>query len=216
MRRFALVSVLVVAITLPAAAAQRAWKEFATGELGLIVEFPGEPARAAGVYKTALVPNGVPTHIFQLRNGTGILTAIVVDLRDRAVEGASLLEEAAYLMALTGSTTRMDLVSRVNFAETAFYGRWISVALTQEPTAERRRAVDWLQAASGVEMPVGGSASASLFYTRGRLYIAHGVNLPAGGTQASQAMRFVHSVNWNFPDLGRPANETLDRNGPPR
>jgi hypothetical protein len=201
---------------MPADAAQQDWNEFTTGDLGLVVEFPGEPIRSSGVYKTALVPEGTRTDIFQLRNGTGILTATVVNLPAHAREGGSLLEEAAYLMALTGSTKRMDLVSRVNFAETAFYGRWITVELKEEPTVERRGALEWLRAATGVEMPMGGSATASLFYARGRLYMVHGVNLPAAGTQASQAMRFAHSVNWNFPDLGRPANETAHMNEQPR
>ena len=210
MRRFVLGWLLLVAITLPVAAAQQVWQEFAPDGLGLIVEFPGEPVRASGVYKTALVPNGAPTHIFQLKTNAAIYTATVVDLMDRGKDGASLLEEAALLMARTGSEKRMDLVSRINLTGTAIYGRWITVDLKREPAGEIQNALGWLKAASGVEMPIGSSSTSSLFFTRGRLYMVHGMNLPDAGTQAGNAMRFAHSVNWNFPDI--PAAEPA---GPP-
>jgi hypothetical protein len=209
MRLFALV-ITVAALTAGAASAQ-AWKPFTVPELGVTAEFPGQPVRSTGIYKSALVPNGAPSHIYQLKTDTAVLTLVVVDVLDRGAEGATILEEAAYLLTLTGSDTRMDNTARVSGGVRAIYGRLITVDLKHGPTPQAdgvtyptQGALNWLKEFAGVDMPIGGSSTSSLFFTRGRLYLVHGLNLPNAGARASNAMRFAQSLSWAFPDYLQP------------
>src|SRR5689334_25333657 len=97
-----------------------AWKEHPYRELGFVVEFPDEPSVAAADYHTVLVDKA-PVHIHSAKQEGATFVASVVDLQDRAGEGASLLIEAEFNITLLGDVAATE-ISRVEPGKAAVFG----------------------------------------------------------------------------------------------
>src|ERR1700680_1008361 len=110
------------ALAVLSGSALAAWKEHPYKDLGFAVEFPDEPAVSAGNYKTVLVP-AAPVHIYTKKQDDAMFVASVVDLQDRAGEGASLLIEAEFNLGLLGDISA-DEISRVEPGKAAVFGHF--------------------------------------------------------------------------------------------
>jgi hypothetical protein len=201
MRLFVIILVGLVGLS-AGAGAQQEWKSFTVPEFGLTVEFPGEPRRAVGNYRSVLT-RGTRTHIFQLGTADAIYTATVVDLADRAEEAANFMQEAAFLILQSGSEVTADEPVQISERNRPIYGRFIAMAFRHGPTPDAdgvtiptSSALQWLANATRVNMANGYSSATSLFSTRGRLYIVQGVSRNAAA--AADAARFARSIKLAF------------------
>src|SRR5690349_4868407 len=93
MRHIGCIAVLVALLLVTSSMSGATWKEYPQPQLGFVVEFPGEPASAMGLYKTTLVPSA-NAHIYSVKEDHAVYVATVVDLLERKEEGATLLGEA--------------------------------------------------------------------------------------------------------------------------
>src|SRR4051794_31876053 len=96
-----------------------AWKEYPQPQLGVVVEFPADPAAATGSYKTTLVPSAA-SHIYSVKDEQALYSATIVDLLDRKEEGATLLGEAESMMRQLGDVTSIS-ASRVEPGRAAVF-----------------------------------------------------------------------------------------------
>lgn len=167
------VAVLMVGLMLASGSAEAAWEQYIYEDFGFGVDFPAEPGVESGTYQAA-VAGERETTIFEVEDGGIVYRATVVDISDQLIDAASILEEAVFIWGRAGELT-VDRIARPGPWETAVYGR----RLTKE-------------------LEDGGRATASLFVTKGRLYIFESV-VPGGGDIESPAPgRFVQTVIFNI------------------
>jgi hypothetical protein len=177
-----------------------AWKEHPYKDLGFAVEFPDEPAVSTGNYKTVLV-GSAPVHIYTKKQDDAIFVASVVDLQDRAEEGASLLIEAEFNLGLLGDISA-DEISRVEPGKAAVFGHFITIDCRSDRVPDQpgqtEAAHKWYKAISGIDCPNGGRLTVNMLFNRGRLYLIQGINLPnpeGGASLSPAALRFANSVS---------------------
>lgn len=183
-----------------------AWKEHPYKDLGFAVEFPDEPAVSTGNYHTVLV-GSAPVHIYSRKEADATFVASVVDLQDRAADGASLLIEAEFELSLLGDVSANE-VSRVEPGKAAVFGHFITVDCRTDKAPDQpgqnEAARKWYNAVSGLDCPNKARLTVNLLFTRGRLYMIQGMNDPnADGSTALSpaALRFANSVSL-FPQDG--------------
>jgi hypothetical protein len=197
------------AIAVLSGPALAAWKEHPYKDLGFIVEFPDEPVVSSGAYKTVLVPSAT-THIYSQKQENALFVASVVDLQDRAGDGASLMTEAEFNLALLGDITG-NSTSRVEPGKDAVFGRFITIDCKKgrvpDQPGQDVAAQAWFKANTGVDCPDGGRLTVNLFFHRGRLYMIQGMNLPTkdGESAGPAALRFANSISFFRPDGTRNA-----------
>src|SRR5687768_810353 len=92
--------------------AEAAWLEYRNAELGFGVLFPQQPNVTQVTYKLPLVPNPPMARTFSASENNSHFTATVVDFQGREDEGASLLIEAEFYLALIGDIV-LSSTSRV-------------------------------------------------------------------------------------------------------
>ena len=80
------------------------WIEYERPDLGYKLDFPGEPIETTGQYTSILI-DGAPTHIATVKTETGVFVATVIDLFDRAEDGASLMNELEFFLRLMGDVS---------------------------------------------------------------------------------------------------------------
>jgi hypothetical protein len=177
-----------------------AWKEHPYKDLGFAVEFPDEPAVSIGNYHTVLV-GSAPVHVYSRKESDATYTASVVDLQDRATEGASLLIEAEFNLTLLGDISANE-ISRVEPGKAAVYGHFITIDCRNDKAPDQpgqtEAAQKWFKAVSGMDCPNKARLTVNLLFNRGRLYMIQGMNLPNpdGSTALSPAaLRFANSVS---------------------
>jgi hypothetical protein len=197
------------AIAVLSGPALAAWKEHPYKDLGFIVEFPDEPVVSSGAYKTVLVPSA-NTHIYSQKQENALFVASVVDLQDRAGDGASLMTEAEFNLALLGDITG-NSTSRVEPGKDAVFGRFITIDCKKgrvpDQPGQDVAAHNWFKAITGVECPDGGRLTVNMFFHRGRLYLIQGMNLPNkdGESAGPAALRFANSISFFRADGTRNA-----------
>ena len=181
-------------------AAEAAWKEHPYKDLGFFVEFPDEPKVAAGTYKTVLVPSA-NVHIYSQKQDNALFVASVVDLQDRAGEGASLMTEAEFNLTLLGEISG-NSTSRVEPGRDAVFGRFITIdcqsGRVPDQPGQTEAAHAWFTSLTGVECPDKGRLTVNMFFNCGRLYMIQGINLPTqdGSSSGPAALRFANSISF--------------------
>ena len=188
------------AVAMVSGTALAAWKEHPYKDLGFVVEFPDEPTVSTANYHTILVDRA-PVHIYSRKQDDATFIASVVDLQDRAGEGASLLIEAEFNISLLGDISATE-ISRVEPGKAAVFGHFITVDCRKDKTPDQpgqtEAARKWFKQITGVDCPDKGRLTVNLLFNRGRLYLISGINNPNpdGGVALSPAaLRFTNSVS---------------------
>lgn len=198
MRIFTWVMALGVVIAAePAWAAT--WAEYERSDLGYKLDFPGTPVESRGAYTSILVENA-PTDIATVRTETGIFIATVIDLVERAEDGASLMNEAEFFLRLLGDVSDVS-TARTLPGQRAVFGRLITIDMRPdvrpEQPGQREAAHKMFNDAAGLQVIDGARMTTHMYFHRGRFYLFQGINLPVDGDVGSpDAIRFVLSFTW--------------------
>jgi hypothetical protein len=190
----------LLAVTLSAGAAYAAWAEHPYKDLGFVVEFPNPPVVSAGNYRTQLVDKA-PVHIYSQKQDNALFIASVTDLQDRAGDGASLMTEAEFNLALIGKI-KDNSTSRVEPGKDAVFGRFITIdckkGIEPDQPGQDVAAQAWFKGVMGVDCADGSRLTVNLFFNRGRMYMITGINLPTadGPSAGPAALRFANSVSF--------------------
>ena len=152
------ISLAAAAVIIGSGAAEAAWKEHPYKDLGFVVEFPDEPKVGSGNYKTVLVPSA-NVHIYSQKQDNALFVASVVDLQERAGDGASLMSEAEFNLTLLGDISD-NSISRVERGGTP------SLA-TSSPSIARADAFPTSRARRKPPMPGSRTSPASSVRTKG-------------------------------------------------
>jgi hypothetical protein len=150
MRIFALIT---LALFLGAGAAS-AWEEYNYLDKGVAIQFPNKPQAMKSTYDSTLA-KGLLSMIYSAEDDHVLYRLTVVDLTSHPDVGANFLNEAAYELMREGDVLFTDF-PRVYQGAKAIYG----VSLV-------------------VDRMDGSRVRTSLYYNKGRLYIADAVVLPA-------------------------------------
>lgn len=202
-----LIALLAASAVLAAAPAFGAWKEYPYKDLGFVVEFPDAPSVSSGIYKTVLV-DSAPAHIYSQKQDGALFIATVVDLQNRAGEGASLVMEAEFNLGLIGEISG-NTTSRVEPGKAAVFGRFITIdcksGRVPDQPGQTEAAHAWFKDITGTDCPNGARLTVNMFFNRGRLYMIEGMNLPNkdGESFGPAALRFANSVSFFAADGSR-------------
>ncbi len=161
------------AVAAPVSAEAAAWGQFVDEELGFAVNMPGEPTVSAGEYQTAILGT-VPTKIYTAMDRGVTFTVTLVDVRDRLMESASVLQEVIYIRTRDLNIVSDDL-SRSEPGQHAVYGRRV--------TEDR---------------PDGSRVVAAFYLTKGHLFLFEATIPPGGDKGTPVSGRFVDSVVFNL------------------
>ena len=178
MRVVALAFVLIASVFgVTSANAAAAWKEYVYLDRGFAIQFPAPPKATTGTYESSLA-KGLKTDIYTAEDDHVIYRMTVVDLAGRNEAGVNFLGEAAYNIMRTGDVTFND-VPRVYQDVKAIYG---STLVVDQMDGKRVRT--------------------SLYYNKGKLFIAEAIVLPERGDKDMIVpSRFDQTVR--FPPDGR-------------
>jgi hypothetical protein len=186
MRMMGLMIAAAVLATAPAGAAE--WKEYAFPDLGVRKDFPSEPHRSEGTYKTTLVPE-TAAHIVSsgLPGVEYKMTVVPLPERSKAGDGATIMGECDYNAMLSGTKVLADMSTDIGGRQQKVYGRWASV-----------------------NMANGNRKLTACYFTKGNLYIVDSVITPQAEDypNAPEAFRFVNALDFNMDpnrDAPRPA-----------
>jgi hypothetical protein len=166
MRFAGLVILVSTALMLSSVPARAQWRDYVSNDFGFAFHAPCALSAERGSYK-ADTSGEYPTVVYACTDDNIVYRASVADCRERASEGASLLEEAAYTFTLDKNVL-LDDYGRVD----TVYGRKVTV-----------------------DLPDGaGRAAASFYFDRGYLFQLTATVLPANGDYGSPNLsRFLDS-----------------------
>ncbi len=168
---------LVVLMALLGAAPAAAWEEYIYLDRGVAIQFPARPQVRTATHQSTLV-KGLPATIYSAEDDRVMYRLTVVELAGHADAATNLLNEAAYFLMREGDVLFTDF-PRVYTDERAIYGLTLVVDRTD-----------------------GSRARTSLYVSKGRLYIADAVVLPARGDKdMTVPSRFDQTIR--FPPDGR-------------
>lgn len=168
---------LVVLTALFGASPAAAWQEYVYPERGLAIQFPAPPQIRTATHQSTLV-KGLPAAIYSGEDDHVLYRMTVVDLAGHTDAATNLLNEAAYFLLREGDVLFTDF-PRVYNDERAIYGLTLVVDRTD-----------------------GSRARSSLYVSKGRLYIADAIVLPARGDKdMTVPSRFDQTIR--FPPDGR-------------
>jgi len=154
-----------------------AWQEYIYLDQGVAIQFPVQPAAMKSTYDSTLA-KGLPAMIYSAENDHVVYKLTVVDLTNRPDVGANFLNEAAFGLMHEGDVLFTDF-PRVYQGVKAIYG----VTLV-------------------VDRMDGSRVRSSLYYNKGRLYIADAIVLPARGDK-DMATPSRYDQTIRFPPDGR-------------
>ena len=192
--------VFFAAACFAAGTAYAAWAEHPYKDLGFVVEFPNPPVASTGTYRTQLV-DSAPVHIYSQKQDNALFIASVTDLMDRAGDGASLMTEAEFNLALMGKI-KDNSTSRVEPGKDAVFGRFITIdcqkGIEPDQPGQDVAARAWFKGTLGTDCLDGSRLTVNLFFNRGRMYMITGINLPTadGPSAGPAALRFANSVSF--------------------
>src|ERR1700681_4638153 len=150
-----IVACIVFALFLGAGPAS-AWEEYIYLDQGVAIQFPAKPQAMKSTYDSIFV-KGLPSMIYSAEDDHVLYKLTVVDLTNRPDMGANFLNEAGYGLMREGDVLYTNF-PRVYQDTKAIYG----VSLVVDRTD-------------------GSRVRSSLYYHKGRLYIADAVVPPARG-----------------------------------
>jgi hypothetical protein len=148
-------SLIVFALVLGAGPAS-AWEEHVYLEQGVAIQFPAQPQAMKSTYDS-IFAKGIPAMAYSVEDDHVLYRLTVVDLTDRPDTGSNFLNEAGYGLMREGKVLFTDF-PRVYQDQQSIYG----VTLV-------------------VDRKDGSRVRSSLYYHKGRLYIAEAIVLPARG-----------------------------------
>ena len=154
-----------------------AWEEYTYLDQGVAIQFPAKPQVMTSTYDSAFA-KALPSTVYSAEDDHVRYTLTVIDLTSRPDMGANFLNEAAYWLMRKGDVLFTDF-PRVYQDARSIYG----VTLVVDRTDKSR-------------------VRSSLYYHKGRLYIADAVVLPARGDKdMSTPSRYDQTIR--FPPDGR-------------
>jgi hypothetical protein len=162
----ALIGVVLAAMTTPAAAQ---WRPYISHPLGFAFAAPGVMKVEKGTYNSPISgPHNTVVYAFAEDNIE--YKVVVIDMRDKANESASLLGEAQFLYQ-DKKKVLMDAFGRVDRQ----YGRKLTVDLPNN----------------------GGRSTAAFYFINGRIVSLQATVLPANGDYETPEMgRFIDSITF--------------------
>lgn len=173
MRILAFVLLALVLGAGPAAA----WEEYVYLDRGFAIQFPAKPQMTTATYDSGLA-KGLPASVYSAQDDHVIYRMTVVELAGHPDAGANFVSEAAYRLMREGDVIFTDF-PRVYQDVKAIYG----ITLV-------------------VDRPDGNRVRTSVYYHKGRLYLADAVVTPARGDKdMTTPSRFDQTVR--FPPDGR-------------
>lgn len=177
MRLIPMTLAAMTALILACGPAAAQWREIVYPDLGVGKEWPAEPTRTKGEYKTEVVgKEGVPADILQVEVDNIVYKMTVADLQkpEFVARSASLMGECVFDAEEAG-TPLANMTNRVEGGINAVYGRLVSVDLADNK----------------------GRRQTACLFTKGRLYIIEATVLPAHGQpNSSQVIRFTNSLRF--------------------
>src|SRR5215467_12793534 len=147
---------MLIALFLGAGPAASAWEEYTYLDQGVAIQFPAKPQAQKTTYDS-IFAKGLPAMIYSAEHEHIRYTLTIIDLSGRADMGANFLNEAGYALIRKGDVLFTDF-PRVYQNARSIYG----VSLV-------------------VDRNDGSRARTSLYFHKGRLYVAEAVVLPARG-----------------------------------
>lgn len=182
-----LFGLLIALALLSTGSAQAAWTEYVFADLGIRKDFPIQPTRTKGTYKTPIVPE-TPADILTVEMDGMIYRLTVVPLQHQNDEGASIMGECAYFSLTQASKALGDFSTNIGFGLHGIYGRWTS--------ADRAN---------------GDRVVTACYFHKAKLYKLEAVVTPKhdGYPTSLNTMRFVNALDFNVDrdDSRSPANE---------
>jgi hypothetical protein len=170
-----LIAFIVAALLLGAAPAS-AWEEYVYLDQGVAIQFPVKPQAAKSTYDSDFAKS-LPSMVYSVEDDHVLYRLTVVDLPN-ADKGADFVNEAAYWLMRKGDVLFTDF-PRVYQGAKSIYG----VTLI-------------------VDRKDGSRVRSSLYYHKGRLYMADAIVLPARGDKdMATPSRFDMTIR--FPPDGR-------------
>jgi hypothetical protein len=171
-----LLTFILVTLVLGVAPAS-AWEEYTYLDRGFAIQFPAKPVVTAGNYPSILF-KGLTASIYTAEDDHVLYRMTVVDLAGHNEAGANFLNEAAYNLMREGDVLFTDF-PRIYQNEKSIFG----VTLV-------------------VDRPDGNRVRTSVYYNKGRLYLADAIVTPARGDKdMTTPSRFDQTVR--FPPDGR-------------
>jgi len=134
---------------------------------------PTQPAVTTGEYQTAILGR-VPAAIYSVTDRGNTFSITVVDLSDRLMQSASVLQELIYIRTRDLNLVA-DTLSRADPGRNAAYGRRV--------TEDR---------------PDGSRVVAAFYCTKGKLFLFEATIPPGGDKDSPTSGRFVDSVTFNL------------------
>jgi hypothetical protein len=169
MRLTALATLVGAALATMIAPAMAVWRGYISHPLGFAFAAPGEVKVEKGTY-SGEVAGTRDTVVYRFVDDNIEYKAVVIDMRDKANDAATLLGEAEYMFG-EGKKVLMDTFGRVDRQ----YGRKLTVDLPNNA----------------------GRASAAFYFINGRIVSLQATILPANGDYDTPEMgRFVDSVTF--------------------
>jgi hypothetical protein len=166
----------VVLTLLIGASPAAAWEEYVYLDRGFAIQFPTRPQMRTATHQSTLV-KGLPAAIYSVEDDHVLYRMTVVDLAGHTDAATNLLNEAAYFLMREGDLLFTDF-PRVYQDERAIYGLTLVVDRTD-----------------------GSRARTSLYISKGRLYLADAIVLPARGDKdMTVPSRFDQTIR--FPPDG--------------
>jgi len=154
-----------------------AWNEYVYLDQGVAIQFPAKPQAMKSTYDSTLA-KGLASMVYSAEDDHVVYKLTVVDLTSRPDTGANFLNEAGFGLMREGDVLFTDF-PRVYQGERAIYG----VTLV-------------------VDRMDGSRVRSSLYYRKGRLYIADAIVLPARGDKdMTTPSRYDQTIR--FPPDGR-------------
>lgn len=174
MRIFGFVMLALLLGAGPAAA----WTEYRYPDQGVAISFPNKPPQAMKSSYDSPLAKGLPAMVYSAEDDHVLYKLTVVDLTNRPDLGANFLNAAAYDLMREGDVLFVDF-PRIYQDVKAVYGVTLVVDRTD-----------------------GSRARSSLYYHKGRLYIAEAYVLPARGDKdMTTPSRYDQTIR--FPPDGR-------------
>ena len=154
-----------------------AWEEYNYLDQGVAIQFPTTPEMTKSTYDSILA-KGLPATVYSAEDDHVVYKLTIIDLTSRPDAGANFLNDAAFGIIQTGNVLFTDF-TRVYFDERAVHGVTIVV-----------------------DRPDGSRVRDSLFYHRGRMYIAEAKVLPERGDK-DMTIPSRYDQTIRFPPDGR-------------
>ena len=173
MRIFAFIMLALFLVAGPASA----WEEYMYLDQGVAIQFPAKPQAMKSTYDSVFA-KGLPSMIYSAEDDHVVYRLTVIDLTTKPDMGANFLNETAYSLMRQGDVLFTDF-PRVYQDAQSIYG----VTLV-------------------VDRKDGSRVRSSLYYHKGRLYIADAVVLPARSDKdMTTPSRYDQTIR--FPPDGR-------------